>query len=349
DVTKLKPEIKKESAIPPDDEHVSPWNIATQFKVDMSLGYEEIKAMLDDYRQEYALEYERTGKDKYKITIDTAAVAAKLREVTSGYPFLVSRLCKIIDEDLGKDWSEDGFEQAVKMLLSETNTNSEQLLKRFKENQAFEKTVRALLIYDKKISYNVHDDVIKYGELYGILRKDSEGHVAVANYIYTNIIFDYLTSVTMRENKIDVPKLDYITDDGGLDVLKVLQNFRTFIKEYYHSKNLDWLEENARLWFLTFLKPIINGSGFAFIEPEVGDRKRTDVMVTFNKKRYIIELKIWYYEKRYQEGLDQLARYLDSCGLDTGYILMFDFHNKRESYPEVEERHGKKMYVVKLP
>ncbi|MDR1766103.1 MAG: AAA family ATPase, partial [Lachnospiraceae bacterium] len=39
DVTKLKPEIKKESAIPPDDEHVSPWNIATQFKVDMSLGY----------------------------------------------------------------------------------------------------------------------------------------------------------------------------------------------------------------------------------------------------------------------------------------------------------------------
>jgi len=49
---------------------------------------------------------------------------------TSGYPFLVSTLCKIMDENMGlkktiKEWTGDDVEIAVKELVTQINTNFE--------------------------------------------------------------------------------------------------------------------------------------------------------------------------------------------------------------------------------
>ncbi len=74
----------------PDEEHKynSPWNIATDFNVDMSFSKEEIITMLDDYT-------ENKG-----VNLDKEYFAERLYFYTSGYPFLVSKLCKIIDENI---------------------------------------------------------------------------------------------------------------------------------------------------------------------------------------------------------------------------------------------------------
>ena len=69
----------------------SPWNIAADFKVEMSFSKEEIKGMLRQYENDWD-----TGMDVEKI-------AGLLYDYTSGYPFLVSRLCKIIDEDVSRE------------------------------------------------------------------------------------------------------------------------------------------------------------------------------------------------------------------------------------------------------
>ena len=42
------------------------------------------------------------------------------------------------------------------------------------------------------------------------------------------------------------------------------------------------------------MKPIINGTGFYFIEAETRTNKRMDIVITYNKKMYIIELKKWH-------------------------------------------------------
>ncbi len=60
--------------------------------------------------------------------------------------------------------------------------------------------------------------------------------------------------------------------------------------------------------FLCFLKPIINGTGNYYIESEAFDKTRTDVVVDYYGKRYIIELKIWHGESYEQSGREQLAR-----------------------------------------
>lgn len=96
------------SKIRTNDEHKinSPWNIAADFKVDMSFSKEGIEGMLNEYESD-----NNTGMNVQNIT-------ELLYEYTSGYPFLVSRLCKLIDEDIAGSagfesmadaWTKEGF------------------------------------------------------------------------------------------------------------------------------------------------------------------------------------------------------------------------------------------------
>lgn len=84
DVKTLKLKISPESG----GKFNSPWNIAIDFKVDMSFNPREIEIMLLDYSQERG------------VTMDTAAIANRIYYYTSGYPYLVSKLCKFVDEDI---------------------------------------------------------------------------------------------------------------------------------------------------------------------------------------------------------------------------------------------------------
>src|SRR5699024_1585024 len=71
-----------------DEEHKqnSPWNIAADFDVKMSFSVEDIAGMLREYEADY-----HTG-------MKVSEQAGLLYDYTSGYPFLVSRLCKLMDE-----------------------------------------------------------------------------------------------------------------------------------------------------------------------------------------------------------------------------------------------------------
>ena len=87
----------------------SPWNIAADFKIDMSFSASEIATMLNEYEKDH-----KTG-------MDTEAVSKEIRAYTNGYPYLVSRICKTIDEDLEKDWTVPGVQKAVRVILHEKN------------------------------------------------------------------------------------------------------------------------------------------------------------------------------------------------------------------------------------
>ena len=53
------------------------------------------------------------------------------------------------------------------------------------------------------------------------------------------------------------------------------------MKEQYSEKDRKFIEENGRLLFLAFIKPIINGKGFDFKEVQISEEKRLDVVVTY--------------------------------------------------------------------
>ena len=94
----------------------------------MDLHPEEIKPMLDAYAQ-----------DK-KVRMNTQEIADRLYYHTSGYPFLVSKLCKMVDEKTlpkktTKEWTVKDIDEAARQLTTETNTNFDSLIKNLENSQ----------------------------------------------------------------------------------------------------------------------------------------------------------------------------------------------------------------------
>lgn len=71
-------------------------------------------------------------------------------------------------------------------------------------------------------------------------------------------------------------------------------------------------------------------TGNYYIEAQTRDMKRTDIIVDYLGQQYIIELKIWHGEEYNKKGKRQLAESLEYYNKDTGYLLSFSFHQKKQ-------------------
>jgi hypothetical protein len=326
----------------PEDEakYNSPWNIASDFNVDMNLQPFEIKPMLDEY-----------AADK-GVKMDTQLIAEQLFYYTSGYPFLVSKLCKMLDEkeiDLknANEWSSEDVETAVKKLITESNTNFDNLLKNLENNEDLYDLVYQTAIDSEGLSFNIHNPTTNLALLHGIV-VNRNGKIAIHNKIYTEVISNYMA------NKMEIKQLTsgndfgigYKNADNTLNMEAVLLGFQTFMKKEYSKNDRDFLEKNGRLVFLAFIKPIINGSGYDFKEAQISEEKRLDLVITYLHQKFVAELKLWYGQKAHEKGLAQLTDYLDRQSLSEGYLLVFDHSEVKKWKSEWIESQGKKIFMV---
>lgn len=90
------------------------------------------------------------------------------------------------------------------------------------------------------------------------------------------------------------------------------------------------MEENGRRFFLLYLKPIINGVGNYYVEARTRDMRRTDVIVDYRGIQYVCELKIWHGQEYNRRGERQLIGYLDDYHLTKGYMVSFNFNQKKQ-------------------
>jgi hypothetical protein len=316
----------------------SPWNIAADFEVEMSFNSAEIAPMLEEYRL------------AEQVEMEVAPIAERLYYFTSGYPFLVSKLCKIIAEKLlpqktERRWVLEDVDRAVNLLLKENNTNFDSLIKNLENNPALYDLVYRVIIDGDVISFNPDEPLTNFGRMYGIFKEN--GRLAIHNRIYEQRLYNYMTVKTEITYGRDYNFSEHFkTADNGLDIEAVLLKFQQFMQSEHHQKDQDFLERNGRLVFLSFLNPILNGKGHTFKEPQISEEKRLDVVVTYFQHKYLIELKRWYGEKAHQAGLAQLSDYLDREHLKTGFLLIFE-HKKEKSWrQEWMEIGDKKVFGV---
>ncbi|MCP5049156.1 MAG: AAA family ATPase [bacterium] len=339
DIKHLKTKIR------PDEEakYNSPWNIADDFEVDLSLSPVEIASMLKDYVND-------TG-----VKINIPLFSEKLFYYTSGYPFLVSFLCHIIDKKIlpekeKKEWELEDLEKAVQITLFTDNTNFGSLITKLKNNQELYDMVFDLIINGHEISFNPDHTVIGLGKLYGILTRAEGNKAKIHNRLYEQRIYNYMSSnlEISRNSLFRGVSSSYIQPDGSLNIEKAIQKFQDFMKEQYSSRDIDFIERNGRLLFLAFIKPIINGKGFDFKEVQISEEKRLDVVITYNNIKYIVELKIWRGDVYHQEGIKQLYDYLDRQNLETGYLLIYDLKKEQNKMGHTEPIHvdGKKIIAA---
>jgi hypothetical protein len=254
----------------------------------------------------------------------------------------VSKLCKIIDEKIMDtehlQWKKEYIDKAVKKLLRESNTNFDSLIKNLENNSALKELIKKIIIDGNEITYNKDNPTINLGVTYGIFR-NKEGKVKIHNKVYEQKIYDYMSSLieTATDLSLYNERSKFIKEDGTLDIRKILTKFQNFMKHEYSEKREAFLEADGRLLFLAFISPIINGTGFAFKEVQGGEEKRFDIVITYEKRMYILELKIWHGEEYHKNGLMQLAQYMEQYVLEEGYLLIFDFRKVSGIAGKVEE------------
>jgi hypothetical protein len=199
------------------------------------------------------------------------------------------------------------------------------LAKNLENNQALYDLVYQVAIDGESLSFNLLDPVIHFGIIYGLF-VNQNNRIAIHNRIYREVLLNYMTSKLHRQQLSQGNDFggDYRNDDRTLNMEAVLIGFQSFMKREYSKKDRVFLERNARLVFLAFLKPIINGAGYDFKEPQISEEKRLDVVITYYEHKYIAELKIWRGDKLHQKGLIQLGDYLETQQLAEGYLLIFD-------------------------
>jgi hypothetical protein len=118
------------------------------------------------------------------------------------------------------------------------------------------------------------------------------------------------------------------------------------MQEQFSEKDADFIERNGRLVFLAFLKPIINGHGWDFKEVQISKEKRLDCDVTYYQHKYVIELKIWHGQKTHENGINQLAEYLDLQKMEEGYLVIFDKNLKKKWRQEDLKMNEKRAFAV---
>lgn len=325
DIRNLRQKIRSDT----EHKHNSPWNIASPFDLDMSFSPQDIAGMLQDYENDH-----HTG-------MNIAEIAQFIYNYTSGYPVLVTEFCKSMDEF--SNWNERGIIEANKQLLIKKMPLFESLIGKLEDNKSLRKLLYGILFKGQKIPYNPDDATIDDAFMYGFV-KNEHGLISVANRVFEVRIYNWFISLETTDSQIfaeGVNDKSQFIHGSQLNMDLILEKFILHFNDIYGAQPDKFKEDDGRKLFLLYLRPIINGVGNYYIEAQTRDQRRTDVIVDYLGKQYIIELKIWHGDEYNTQGEKQLSEYLNYYHINKGYLLSFNFNKNKQSGMHTLELNGR--------
>jgi len=335
DIKTLKQKIRPDSQ----SQFNSPWNIAADFKVEMSFSPPEIESMLLDYMSE-------TG-----VQMDTKAISERLYFWTSGYPFLVSDICKTMAEDIlpaqqKATWNVTDIDNVVKSYENKTNTLFDVLAKNLDSYRELYLLMEDIVFGSKDYTFDLKDPLINAAHMYGFISRNENGKVQVHNKIFGTAVTDFIISRNNIKRLVSShysppPPNQFLKNDGRLDFEHILKRFQETMKERYSKtmlkKSDEFLEKDLRLLFVMFLQPILNCKGQSFSEVQIGGERRLDIVVTYADERFVVELKLWYGPAYHKKGLKQLKEYMQAMSIKKGYMLILD-KSREKAFLRIKEK-----------
>lgn len=311
----------------------SPFNVKTE---SLRLGDFTFEQMVELYGQHTAV----TGQEFTQQALQRAFHASQ------GQPWLVNALAAEVIDDMGieppEPITDDHMDQAVERLIVARATHLDSLVARLHEPRV-KRIIEPLIAGAVPGTDGTYNDDLAYLRDLGLIARSKTVHVA--NPIYQEVILRVLGEHT--ESVIETDERSFVTPDGRLDLLKLLEEFLAFWrlhgdiladKQPYH-------EAGCQLVFMGFVHRVVNGGGYIDREYGVG-RGRIDLLIRWpytdqdgkpGQQWEAIELKVRHPGRAdpLAEGLEQLDRYLDRLGLDVGTLIIFD---RRSELPPVHER-----------
>ncbi len=175
-----------------------PYDIAVDFLIDMSFGCGDIESMLADYENEH-----HTGMNIHEA-------AELLYEYTSGYPYLVSRICQLADEriagskefpDKAPAWKREGLLAAIKLLLKEPSTLFDDITKKLLDYPQLKEMLQNILFGGFDFPFKRETPIIDLGVTFGFF-KDKNGITAISNRIFETQLYDMFLAEMAVNNQL---------------------------------------------------------------------------------------------------------------------------------------------------
>ncbi|RKU09907.1 hypothetical protein C6503_20420 [Candidatus Poribacteria bacterium] len=317
------------------DRSVSPFNIQDEFHL-RNFTLQQVQELLMQYTDEIGQPF-------------ASEVIEVLHRQTAGQPFLVNRLAQIFTEELEIPKTETitmtHFARGHAQLLEENNANLMHLITNINRDPRFESVLMRIVSYERGVQFSLRSEIITELATYGVIAKGADGMCEIVNPIYQHCIiqaFQPLINGLEGEyfsQEAGVDFIDYLTSAGTLEMEALLDNFKDFIARvgYRILQVPDTPQEFVGQYLLyTYLDQFVRvvGGGM-YLEVQTG-RGRIDLLIQHNRRKYIVETKIWEGERRYQSGKAQLAAYLKLEDAAEGYYVVFDHRADPEPRTETE-------------
>ncbi|MEK9150318.1 MAG: AAA-like domain-containing protein, partial [Candidatus Desantisbacteria bacterium] len=297
----------------------SPFNIATQVKLE-SFTLDQCYELINQYIEEVGHKFQE-------------GVIEKIHFETGGHPFLTNRLCAILVEEVAMDKTipvtQENLHSALSILLKEQNTNFDSLKNNAKK---YEESVKPILLASRNIEYRPHSEANEKLIMYGII-KDDNGLCEISNPIYKKVLLQYFSPESIESTLLfpNGTTPSTFIKEGEIDLKSLLVHFKEFV-ERVGVKLFDIVssrkESAGQYLLMSYLDLFIRTlDGYSIIETPSG-RGRIDVLLHYNGRKYVVELKIWRGKEYFEKGKKQLIEYLRSENLKQGYLVLFDPREK---------------------
>src|SRR5664280_699983 len=244
--------------------------------------------------------------------------------LSQGHPWLVNALAaEAVDRDVtdrSRPVTVDYIEVGKERIIVERRTHIDSLVARLREPRV--QKILAPMLAGDSTPPDILDDDLAYILGLGLVTV-TDGGLRIANPIYREVIpraLTYVQQVTLNQQTAWYVKLD-----GSLDLTKLFTAWQSFWRKDGHlaAKGFGYREAGPHLMLMAFLQRILNLGGR--LEREYGlGRGALDLLIEWQDRRHAIEVKLRRDSETEQEAYEQITRYLDSLGLNEGWLVLFD-------------------------
>jgi hypothetical protein len=256
-------------------------------------------------------------------------VIRAIYENSRGQPGLVCGLCAHLVEEIAVDRSRpatmaDFYKTLDHYLTRKFDKNIINVVQKAREKKRF---MLRLLFSETPIPFTVDDPDIAYLYANGVV-DNVDGYVGIPVPLYAKRLIAAFRPLFNGEAEYFLPGQDslagYATADG-LNMRAILGRYRDYVRRRgFRAFDADKLKEAAWHYsldgFINFFIERLGGR--TFIEVPSG-RGRTDILILYGKRKYIIETKIYTDDWYFRKGKTQLSAYLHSEGVDEGFYVVF--------------------------
>ncbi len=326
-------------------DNASPFNIADNLNVPY-FTREEVFALL----HQHELETKQLFEEKVKL---------KIYKITAGQPGLVNGFAKVlVDRNPDKkilDYNDYLIVENWYLRLA-IDKNMANILNKARQERPF---VERLLFTEDKIPFKINRPSIKFLHSNGLIKKDTDGSVVFWVPLYRKAVYDAFYPYTNGETKSILRNFvveELFGKNNELNLNNLINGYKAYVKRRGFRVFMDkdekgkyvGIKESALIYsFETYIQAFLQvADAKSYREANTGLGK-SDLVINVNSKEYIIETKIYYYQKQFSDGKKQLAYYAESLGVKKAVYIVFypndiklpkDIKEAQETIKDVELR-----------